>query len=133
MPNNSTGVSGEFLGGMCSISDSIYPHPNNKDGFLYGLSSQGNFFCLNSQTGETAWLDPTLTDKSGFTALVDVGSVILALPSNGELIIIQPNPKEFRVLARIKVSETGTYAYPVVAGNRIFIKDDNTLALWILE
>lgn len=107
--------------------------PVLKNGFLYGLSNQGNFFCINSQTGETAWLDPTQTDRSGFTALVDVGSVILALPSNGELIVIQPNAKEFTVLARIKVSETGTYAHPVVAGNRIFIKDDNTLALWTLE
>jgi outer membrane protein assembly factor BamB len=107
--------------------------PVLKDGFLYGLTNQGNFFCINSQTGETAWLDPTQTDRSGFTALVDAGPVILALPSNGELIVIQPNTKEFTVLARIEVFETGTYAHPVVAGNRIFIKDDNTLALWTLE
>jgi len=107
--------------------------PVLKDGFLYGLSNQGNFFCLNSQTGETTWLDAAQTDRSGFTALVDVGSAILALPSNGELIVIQPNSKEFVVQARIKVSELGTYAHPVVSGNRIYVKDDNALSLFILD
>jgi hypothetical protein len=27
----------------------------------------------------------------------------------------------------------GTYAYPVASGNRIFIKDDNSVALYVVE
>jgi hypothetical protein len=27
----------------------------------------------------------------------------------------------------------GTYAYPIVAGNRIYIKDDNAVTLWTIE
>lgn len=107
--------------------------PVLKDGFLYGLSNQGNFFCLNGRSGETAWLDPAQTDRSGFAAIVDVGSVILALPSNGELIVIQPNAEELTVLARIKVSELGTYAHPVLAGKRIFIKDESVLSLFTFD
>jgi len=31
-----------------------------------------------------------------------------------------------------KVAETVTNAHPVIAGNRIFIKDQETLTLWTL-
>ena len=107
--------------------------PVHKDGFLYGLTNRGNFFCINSSNGETAWLDPTQTDRGGFTSIVDVGSVLLALPSGTGLIVLQPNPKAYSELVRIKVSDTPIYAHPVVVGNRIFIKDAETLTLWALD
>ena len=107
--------------------------PVHKNGLLFGLSNRGNIFCINSQTGKTAWIDPTQTDRGGFTSIVDVGSVILALPSNSELIVIKPSEKEFIGLARIKVSDTPIYAHPVIAGNRIFIKDEETLTMWTID
>ena len=36
-------------------------------------------------------------------------------------------------LAQMKVSDTPTHAYPVVAGNRIFVKDQETVTLWTLQ
>lgn len=107
--------------------------PVHKDGHLYGLTNRGNFFCINSQTGETAWLDPTQTDRGGFTSIVDVGPVLLALPSGTGLIVLKPNAKEYTELARISVSDTPIYAHPVIIGNRIFIKDAEILTLWMLE
>jgi outer membrane protein assembly factor BamB len=107
--------------------------PVLKDGLLFGLSNRGNLFCINSQTGQTAWIDPTQTDRSGFAAILDVGSAILALPSSSELIVIKPTDKEYTELVRIKVSEKATYAHPVIAGKRIFIKDEDTLSLWTVD
>jgi outer membrane protein assembly factor BamB len=107
--------------------------PVQKDGLLFGLSNRGNLFCINNKTGQTAWIDPTQTDRGGFAAIVDVGSVILALPSSAELIVIKPNGKEYTELARIKVSEKATYAHPVIAGNHIFIKDEDSLSLWTID
>ncbi len=107
--------------------------PVLKDGHLYGLTNRGNFFCINSSTGQTAWLDPTQTDRGGFTSIVDVGPVLLALPSGTGLIVMNPNDKEYTELARIKVSDTPIYAHPVIVGNRIFIKDAETLTLWTLN
>jgi len=107
--------------------------PVLKDGFLYGLSNRGNFFCINSQSGQTAWLDSTQTDRGGFTSLVDVGELLLALPSGTGLIVLEPNNKEYTELARIKVSDTPIYAHPVIVGNRIFIKDAETLTLWTIN
>jgi len=107
--------------------------PVLKDGLLFGLSNRGNLFCVNSRTGQTAWIDPTQRDRGGFTSIVDTGSVLMALPSNSELIAFKPNDKEYTELARIKVSDTPIYAHPVISGNRIFIKDQETVTMWTID
>jgi outer membrane protein assembly factor BamB len=102
-------------------------------GLLFGLSNSGNLFCLNAQTGQTAWTDATQLDKGGFAAVVDAGSAILALPSSGELIAFKPSDEGYAELARIKVADSATYAHPVVAGNRIFVQDQESVTLWTIE
>ena len=106
--------------------------PVLKDGLLFGLSNRGNLFCLDALTGKTAWTGEDRHGR-GFAAIVDVGSAILALPSTSELIAFKPSKAGYDELARIKVAETPTYAHPVIAGKRIFIKDKDTLTLWVME
>jgi outer membrane protein assembly factor BamB len=98
-------------------------------GALFGLSSRGNLFCVDAATGQTKWVDETSRDRSGFCAMVNAGSVLLALPSSGELIAFKPATDKYTELAKIKVAESATYAHPVIAGNRIFVKDQDSLAL----
>jgi len=107
--------------------------PVLKNGLLFGLSDRGNLFCVNAQTGQTAWTDTVQRGPGGFAAILDAGSVILALPSNSELTVFKPSGKEYAELARIKVADSPTYAHPVVAGNRIFVRDQETLAMWTIE
>jgi outer membrane protein assembly factor BamB len=107
--------------------------PVLKDGLLFGLSNRGNLFCINAQTGQTAWTDSTQRDRSGFAAILDAGSVLLALPSSSELIVFKPSDKEYAELARIKVADTPTYAHPLIIGKRIFAKDNETVTLWTLD
>jgi len=109
-----------------------YNTPVLKDGLLYGLSDKDVFFCLDAKTGQTAWTD-TIKRGRNFAAIVDAGSVIIALPSNSELTVFKPGNKEYSELARIKVADTPTYAHPVIAGNRIFVKDQNTVAMFTIE
>jgi len=106
--------------------------PVLKDGLLFGLSNSGNLFCINAQTGKTAWTDEAKHGR-GFAAIVDVGSVLVALPSTSELIVFKPSGAEYTELARIKVAETPTYAHPVLAGNRVFVRDQDSLILWTLD
>lgn len=70
---------------------------------------------------------------SGYGSIVDAGSVLLALTPASQLVAFEPDGKEFKELARIKVADTPTYAYPVVSGNRIFVKDQNFVSLLIVE
>lgn len=106
--------------------------PVLKDGLLFGLSDKGLFFCINAKTGETAWTDTTKRGGN-FGAMLDAGSVILAMPSTSELIAFKPADKEYAELAKIKVADTPTYAHPVIAGNRVFVKDNETVTLWTME
>jgi outer membrane protein assembly factor BamB len=105
--------------------------PVLKDGLLFGLSDKGVLYCINAKTGQTAWSD---TSRLGnFGAILDAGSVLLALPANSELIAFKPSDKQYEELARIKVADTATYAHPVIAGNRIFVKDQDAVTMWTIE
>jgi outer membrane protein assembly factor BamB len=108
-----------------------YNTPVLKDGKLFGISNEGKFFCLNAQTGETAWADAT--EHSNFGSVVDAGSVILALDENSELFVLKPEDKEYSEIARYKVSDGKTYAHPVVSGNRVFVKAADSVAMWVVE
>lgn len=109
-----------------------YNTPVLNGGLLFGMSSRGNLFCLNAETGKEAWTNSESLDRGGFGTMVNAGSVILAMPSSAELIAFKPTDKEYTELARIKVADGSTYALPVIAGNRIFVEDQNSLTLWTL-
>lgn len=105
--------------------------PILKDGFLYGFTDQRRIYCINATTGETAWYDTTV--NSDFATILDCGPVIFGLPSTANLIVFKPDPKAFEQIASYKVSETPIYAFPLVAGNNIYIKDAESLTLYSLE
>lgn len=69
----------------------------------------------------------------GYASIVDAGSVLLALTPSAQLVVFEPNDKEFKQLASYKVSASQTHAYPVASGNRIFIKDKDSLTLWTVD
>ncbi len=106
--------------------------PVLKDGLLFGLTDRGSLFCLNAESGKEAWKD-TARHGRGFAAILHAGSCLLALPSTSELIAFKPSGKAYAELARIKVADTPTYAHPVVAGNRIFVRDQETVTLWTIQ
>lgn len=131
--------------------------PVLKGGFLYGLSAGNDVFCLNAQDGKTAWSAPLSPPapaeasaeappeggkkrggrggggRGGFGSVVDAGPVLFALTPASELVVFQPDSKAYTELARIKVAASPTHAYPVVSGNRIFIKDQDSVTLWMLQ
>ena len=103
--------------------------PVLKDGLLFGYGS--GLYCASAKTGETLWTDAT---KRGQTAaIVDAGSCLMALTGNSELVAFKPSDKEYTELASLTVAEKQTYAYPVVAGNRLFVKDQDSVTLWMIN
>jgi outer membrane protein assembly factor BamB len=106
--------------------------PVLKNGLLFGLSQDGNFYCLNAQTGKTAWVEAG-AKRDAFGSILDAGSVLVALTSKSHLIVFQPSDKAYTEVASIKVADTATYAHPVLAGNRVFVEDANSLTLWTLD
>jgi len=99
--------------------------PVLRDGFLYGFTDQRRIYCLNASTGQTGWIDEAI--HSDFATIVDCGSVLIGLPSTGNLLVFKPDPKTYTEIARYKVAETPVYAFPIVAGNLIYVKDAESL------
>ena len=55
---------------------------------------------------------------------------MLALTPAGQMVVFEPDAGGLKVQAQFKVAEGQAHAYPVVSGNRIFIKDRDSVALW---
>jgi outer membrane protein assembly factor BamB len=106
--------------------------PVLEGGFLFGLSDGGKLFSLNAQSGETAWMDEAEHGR-GFAAIVNAGSCLVALPSTSELIVFKPSGSQYEELAVIKVSETATYAHPLLAGKSVYVKDQDSLTKFKIE
>jgi outer membrane protein assembly factor BamB len=108
-----------------------YNTPVLKDGFLYGLSNKSRLFCVNASNGQTAWSDET--PHQNFGSIIDAGSVLVALSSISNLVVFKPDGKSYSQLALIKVSDNPIYAHPILSGNRIFIKDNESLILYTAD
>jgi outer membrane protein assembly factor BamB len=108
-----------------------YSTPLLKDGFLYGLSAQSRLFCINASSGQTAWLDNTALQNFG--SIVDAGSVIVVLTSNSNFVVLEPDGQKYKPVAMIKLTETPIYAHPILSGNRIYIKDNESLTLFTVN
>jgi hypothetical protein len=57
----------------------------------------------------------------------------MALTPKTQLVVFEPSGKGFTQLATYKVAESPTYAYPVVADNRVFVKDADGVTLWTID
>jgi len=114
----------------------MFNTPVLTNGLLFGLSENDRLFCINAKDGKTAWTASLGGGGGrrggGYGSIVAAGSVLLALTPTGQLTVFEANAKEFKKLASYTVG-TQTYAYPVVSGNRILVKDQNALTLWTVE
>jgi outer membrane protein assembly factor BamB len=118
-----------------SVSAGQYNTPVLKDGLLFGLGGAGRgaayFFCMDARTGEMLWRDTTRRGACG--AILDAGPVLLALTSDSELVAFQPSGKGYQEVAHYRVAEAPTWPAPIIAGNRVFVKSGDTVALWTIE
>ena len=54
-------------------------------------------------------------------------------PQEGTLSVYRPDSKAYTEIASIKAAETQTYAHPVLAGNRLFVRDQDSVTLWAIQ
>jgi outer membrane protein assembly factor BamB len=103
--------------------------PVLKNGFLYLNDSKfGYINCLNAETGETAWADTVKLNR--FASMLDLGSAMMTLAGNAVMVVFEPNGREYKELARYKVSDTEIYAHPIADGDKIYVKDKEKLTCW---
>jgi outer membrane protein assembly factor BamB len=107
--------------------------PVLKDGYLYGLSAASTLFCISAADGKAAWTTPRIEGEAGYGSVVDAGSVMMAMTPAANLIIFAPDHNEYKEIAKYKVADGNTYAYPIPSGNRIYVKDKDSVILWGIE
>lgn len=101
-------------------------------GLLYGFShyDKGRLFCLDTQQGEVLWQGPGRTGEN--VMFLSLPGHIVALINDGTLEVIAANGDRFEKVASYRVSESSTWAPPVLLENAVLVKDSETLTRWSL-
>ncbi len=99
--------------------------------FSLSHTNSGQFFALDAATGETLW--STQGREATNTAIVKAGDLLFLLKDDAELIVARASRAGFEPFRRYTVSDSATWAQPAISGNRLFVKDVSTLALWTLD
>jgi outer membrane protein assembly factor BamB len=100
---------------------------------LCGMShrNSGQFFCLDAKSGKTLWLSPPRQATNA--AVLGAGKVWFALKDDGEMLVLRGGATAFEPIRRYTVADSATWAPPLIAGNRIYVKDVSNLILWTIE
>ncbi|MCA9059435.1 MAG: PQQ-like beta-propeller repeat protein, partial [Planctomycetaceae bacterium] len=93
------------------INDHAYLHLQNE-----------RFTCIDLRTGQRTWTSETF---GKYCSLVAQHDRILALDEHGELLLIQADPDEFKLIDRQQVCEEETWAHLAVCGDEVFVRHLN--------
>ncbi len=100
---------------------------------VFSLSplNSGQFFWADAKTGNTLWR--SAPRQAGNAAIVRAADYLFVLKDDGQLVVARSTPGGFEPLKTYTVADSATWAPPVISGNRVFVKDVSTLALWTLN
>ena len=97
---------------------------------LFGMTTKnsGQYFAVDAKTGKTLW---TSEGRQGqHAAIARAGDLLLSLEDDGELVVARNSKTAFEPIHRYKVADAATWTQASYSGNRIFVKDVSSLALW---
>lgn len=101
---------------------------------LFGLSSvgTGTYVILDTKTGKILFNGtPRAANNAAFQK---AGDLLLVLENDGELLVADgTKTSSFEPIKKYKVSEAQTWSAPAISGNRLFVKDETSVALWTLN
>jgi outer membrane protein assembly factor BamB len=92
--------------------------------YLYGFSS-GILTAMSFDTGKVAWKDRSV----GKGSLVYADGNLYALSENGVVGLIEATPEGYREKGRFRITQNSlpTWTHPVVAGGRLYLRDQDTI------
>lgn len=97
-----------YMSSPIVVGDHLYMHLKNK-----------RVSCTDLSSGEETW---RTTPFGEYWSMVTNGEQILALDQNGELLLIEANPRAFNTIDRKQVSSEPSWAYLAISGNQLFIR-----------
>ncbi|HUI77935.1 MAG TPA: PQQ-binding-like beta-propeller repeat protein [Bryobacteraceae bacterium] len=103
------------------------------DGYLYGYHGRQEYGqslrCVELKTGRVQWN----VDGFGAGTVTLAGGRLLLIRENGELVFAPASPKEFKPLARAQLLPAVVRAYPAIADGKLYVRNEHTLACFILR
>jgi outer membrane protein assembly factor BamB len=97
------------------------------DDYMYGFGN-GGLICMNFLTGQIAWVNRSVSKGS----LVYADGMLYCLGEGHQMALVEANPKEYKEHGRFKIDNLGkpSWAHPVVAGGRLYIRNQDRLAAY---
>ena len=97
--------------------------PACKDGYLYGMYSfknydKGPLKCVDIRTGEVQWS----VDGFGPGNCIIVGDHVVALSDQGEVVLIETTPTEYREVYRADVLDGKCWSMPSFTNGHLYIR-----------
>ena len=130
-------------GGACRVTregdkwsvEEIWRSPGNRetashwstavahDGYLYGCyghyePGKGAFKCIDIRTGKVMWQRPGF----GHGQVIMAGERLVVTSDAGVLTMIEPNPTEYRELAKAHVIDGKVWASPALSDGQLFLR-----------
>ncbi|MHB1426977.1 MAG: PQQ-binding-like beta-propeller repeat protein [Gemmataceae bacterium] len=82
--------------------------------------------CIEAKTGKELWKKAKI--GTYHASLMRTGDdKLLMLTDGGELVLLEPNGKEYRELARSKVSGPNTWAHPALVNGQFYVRDEKDI------
>ena len=97
-------------------------------GHLYCLDGRddlppADFVCVEAATGREAWRERNF----GYGTLLAADGKLVVAKTDGELVLVRPDPVGLRVLGRCRPLPGAVRALPAFAAGRLYLRDDATL------
>jgi outer membrane protein assembly factor BamB len=98
--------------------------------FMYGFGD-GGLICMNFLTGEIKWRARSV----GKGSLTAADGMLYLLGEGHEVALAEATPDEYRERGRFKIPTRGrpSWAHPVVAGGRLYLRDQAFLTAYELK
>jgi outer membrane protein assembly factor BamB len=93
--------------------------------------NSGQFFGLDARTGKALWKSPPRQATNA--EISRAGDLLFVLKDDGELVVTRIGARGFEPVRTYTVADSATWAQPAISGERIFVKDTASLALWTLN
>jgi len=90
-----------------------------RDGYIYGLDD-GTLVCLDAATGELKWK----AVRHGHGQMILANDLLLITAEQGEVVLLDPTPKQHRELGRFTAFNSKTWNPPALAGDYLLLRND---------
>ncbi len=93
--------------------------------------NSGQFFWADAKTGATLWTSSPR--QAGNAAIVRTADLLFVLKDDGQLMVARNTPGTLEPIKTYTVADSATWPAPAISGNRFFVKDISTIALWTVN